>query len=61
LVSWVAPLVDGQRHASLKPVPAGHHPISRRELADRIIADRLPVRFQLQMHKFVWAADARGV
>lgn len=61
LVSWVAPLSESQRDPSLKAVPAGHRPLSRRELADQIIADRLPVRFQLQMHKFVWAADARGV
>jgi 7-carboxy-7-deazaguanine synthase len=26
-----------------------------------ILADRLPVRFQLQMHKFIWAPDMRGV
>ena len=25
-----------------------------RELAERIIADRLPVRFQLQLHKILW-------
>lgn len=25
-----------------------------RELADKIIADRLPVRFQLQLHKILW-------
>lgn len=61
LVSWVAPLGPQQRDPSLKPVPAGHRPIGRQELADRIIADRLPVRFQLQMHKYVWAPDARGV
>lgn len=61
LVSWVAPLVPEQRHASLKPVPAGHVPLSRRELADRIIQDRLPVRFQLQMHKFIWDPKAKGV
>jgi 7-carboxy-7-deazaguanine synthase len=30
-------------------------------LAEWILADRLPVRFQLQMHKFVWAPDMRGV
>jgi 7-carboxy-7-deazaguanine synthase len=61
LISWVAPLSREQQHPALKPVPAGHTPLTRRELADRIIADRLPVRFQLQMHKYVWAADARGV
>jgi 7-carboxy-7-deazaguanine synthase len=32
-----------------------------RELAQWIIDDRLPVRFQLQQHKYVWPPDARGV
>ncbi len=32
-----------------------------RQLAEWIIADRLPVRFQLQQHKYLWAPDARGV
>lgn len=32
-----------------------------RALAEWIIADRLPVRFQLQQHKVLWAPDARGV
>lgn len=26
-----------------------------------MLEDRLPARFQLQMHKFIWPADARGV
>lgn len=30
-------------------------------LAEWIIDDRLPVRFQLQQHKYVWPPDARGV
>ena len=61
LVSWVHPLASGQQHSSLKPVPAGQTPISRQELADRIIADALPVRFQVQLHKIVWPPDQRGV
>jgi 7-carboxy-7-deazaguanine synthase len=32
-----------------------------RELAQWIIDDRLPVRFQLQQHKYVWDPNARGV
>ncbi|MFT3713336.1 MAG: radical SAM protein [Archangium sp.] len=32
-----------------------------RELAEWIIDDRLPVRFQLQQHKYVWEPNARGV
>lgn len=31
------------------------------ELARWIVEDRLPVRFQLQQHKYVWPPDARGV
>jgi 7-carboxy-7-deazaguanine synthase len=30
-------------------------------LAEWMLADRLPVRLQLQIHKFIWAPDARGV
>lgn len=28
--------------------------VSPRELADWIVADRLPVRFQMQLHKLLW-------
>ena len=61
LFSWVAPLQDQQRVPSLKSIPAGQTPVTRKELVERIIADALPVRFQLQMHKFIWPPDERGV
>lgn len=61
LFSWVSPLTPGQQDKSLKPVPAGQTPISRRDLAERIISDALPVRFQVQMHKVIWPPDERGV
>lgn len=32
-----------------------------RLLAEWVLADRLPVRFQLQLHKIIWAPDMRGV
>ncbi|MBM7111914.1 radical SAM protein [Archangium primigenium] len=35
--------------------------LSTKDLAEWVIADRLPVRFQLQMHKYIWAPDERGV
>lgn len=38
-----------------------HEQLAARDLADWILADRLPVRFQLQMHKVVWPPDTRGV
>ena len=31
-----------------------------RQLCDWIIEDRLPVRFQLQSHKYIWDPNARG-
>jgi 7-carboxy-7-deazaguanine synthase len=32
--------------------------LSARELADWIVADRLPVRFQIQLHKYLWGDEA---
>ena len=61
LCSWVTPLSPRQQDASLKSLPPGQTPLTRQELAERIIADALPVRFQLQMHKFIWPPDDRGV
>ena len=61
LFSWVHPLAPGQQSQVLKPVPAGQTPISRRELAEKIIADALPVRFQIQQHKIIWPPEQRGV
>lgn len=32
-----------------------------RQLAEWVLADRLPVRLQLQLHKLIWTPDMRGV
>ncbi|MBI3874670.1 MAG: radical SAM protein, partial [Verrucomicrobia bacterium] len=61
LFSWVHPLAPEQQDKSLKKVPPGQSPLSRRELVERLIADALPVRFQLQMHKVIWPPEQRGV
>jgi 7-carboxy-7-deazaguanine synthase len=61
LFSWVQPLRPEQQDKSLKPVPTGQTPISRRELAELVIADALPVRFQAQLHKVIWPPEQRGV
>ncbi len=61
LFSWVYPLAPEQQNKSLKKVPAGQTPVSRRELAERIIADALPVRLQVQLHKIFWPPKQRGV
>ena len=31
-----------------------HEELAARELADWILADQLPVRFQIQLHKYLW-------
>jgi 7-carboxy-7-deazaguanine synthase len=35
--------------------------IDPREIVEWILADKLNVRFQLQMHKFIWSPTKRGV
>jgi 7-carboxy-7-deazaguanine synthase len=35
--------------------------LSPRSLVEWVLADKLPVRVQLQMHKYIWAPDATGV
>ena len=35
--------------------------LAPRDLAEWILADHLPVRMQLQMHKFIWDPQQRGV
>jgi 7-carboxy-7-deazaguanine synthase len=61
LFSWVHPLAPEQQSKVLKEVPAGLTPVSRRELAEKIIADALPVRLQIQQHKIIWPPEQRGV
>jgi 7-carboxy-7-deazaguanine synthase len=38
-----------------------HGVLDPKALAEWILADRMPVRLQLQAHKYVWGADVRGV
>jgi 7-carboxy-7-deazaguanine synthase len=38
-----------------------HGVLEPRTLAAWILEDHLPVRLQLQVHKYVWGADVRGV
>jgi len=42
----------------MSPVHGVMHP---RTLAEWILADGLPVRLQLQLHKYIWDPDVRGV
>lgn len=61
LMSWVHPLRPEQQDKSLKRVPVGLTPITRKDLVERIVADALPVRFQAQLHKIIWPPEQRGV
>lgn len=38
-----------------------HGQLSPEELADWILEDRLAVRLQLQLHKYIWSPETRGV
>lgn len=51
LFSRAAAVLFSPAHGILEP----------RDLAAWVLADHLPVRVQLQVHKYIWGADARGV
>jgi 7-carboxy-7-deazaguanine synthase len=38
-----------------------HGQLTPAELAAWVLADRLPVRVQLQVHKYIWEPGTRGV
>lgn len=38
-----------------------HGELAAKQLAEWVIADRLDVRVQLQMHKYIWSPETRGV
>ena len=40
---------------------SGHPGIDPRLIVDWMLQDKLPARFQLQLHKFIWPPDTRGV
>ncbi len=60
---WVLRMITRHRLTErfsvlLSPVHGALHP---RTLSDWILSDRLPVRLQLQIHKYIWPPDMRGV
>jgi len=60
---WARGLVRERRLDERCPVLFGpvFGALEPRQLAEWVLADRLPVRLQLQLHKYVWAPDMRGV
>ena len=60
---WAAHIVDRFRLVDRCPVLFSpvFGALDPRQLAEWVLADRLPVRLQLQLHKYIWAPDMRGV
>jgi 7-carboxy-7-deazaguanine synthase len=51
-------LADRAAAVLFSPVHGG---LDARTLSEWMLADRVPARLQLQLHKFIWPADTRGV
>ena len=51
-------LIDRVAAVLFSPV---HGALDAKQLAEWVIADRLEVRVQLQMHKYIWSPETRGV
>ncbi|MBM42962.1 MAG: 7-carboxy-7-deazaguanine synthase [Acidobacteria bacterium] len=56
----VAARTPGQQLGAVLFAPV-HNRLSPTRLAEWILADRLPVRLQIQLHKYLWGAETRGV
>ena len=50
----------GARAAAVLLSPV-HGVLDPRQLSEWVLADRLPVRIQLQLHKYIWDPTSRGV
>jgi len=51
--------LDERVHAVLFSPVFGQ--VDPKDIVDWVLEDQLPVRFQLQMHKFIWPPDQKGV
>ena len=57
---WFSPMFNiAEEVAADKALRSLEVPVLARKLAEWMLADALPVRFQLQLHKIIWA-DAKG-
>jgi len=57
-VVWQMDVASRVNAVLLSPV---HGELDPRQLSEWVIADRLDVRVQLQVHKYIWSPTARGV
>lgn len=60
---WMCDVIDTHQLTNRCPVLVStvHGRIEPKTVVEWILGDQLPVRFQLQMHKYVWDPTARGV
>lgn len=61
---WMRSLIDEMalRHLGCQMLASPvHGRLDPRRLVEWLIADRLPVRLNVQLHKYIWDADAQGV
>ena len=60
---WLKQVID--QHGMLQRCPVLISPtfgsLEPATVAEWILADRLDVRLQLQIHKYIWSAEAKGV
>jgi 7-carboxy-7-deazaguanine synthase len=52
---------EGLERRAIVLMSVAHKLVEPRDVVDWILEDGLQVRFQLQMHKFIWEPTARGV
>jgi 7-carboxy-7-deazaguanine synthase len=52
---------DLSRHAAALLLSPVHGVLEPKTLSEWILGDRLPARLQLQIHKYIWSPDQRGV
>jgi 7-carboxy-7-deazaguanine synthase len=60
---WSRDVLRQKLHDRPNPIlfSPSHDELPARELAAWILEDDLPVRLQLQLHKYIWGANTRGV
>lgn len=56
---WASAMLERLRLAERCEIlfSPSHGQLNPRELADWVVADRLPVRFQIQLHKYLWGEE----
>jgi 7-carboxy-7-deazaguanine synthase len=61
--TWAVEIIQQSRLASLCPVLISpvFGEVAPREAADWILASGLPLRLNLQWHKYIWGPEVRGV